>query len=279
MAYRQRFEPNGEDCVFFLPSEQDENLAIQLCGISYCPPGYRIGFDEFPNPAYTFEYIVSGSGFYQINGHSFRPSAGDAYIVPRGHRRHYWTAPADPWTKIWFNVSGELVENLMAMYHLEGVYFLPQCFLEQAFRNSWELVTGHLADARYGGWLAICTLLYHIGNHLRSAAEPFNPEAAALKKYLEQNFNRNFDLALLCRLIHRSPSQVFRIFKRAWGVSPLEYHTEHRLKMARSLLHNTPQSVKEIAAALGFPDQYYFSRIFKRHTGVSPRNYRIRGSN
>lgn len=79
------------------------------------------------------------------------------------------------------------------------------------------------------------------------------------------------DLAAVCYL---SESQFCRFFKSATGKSALEYVSEYRIERAAVLLSNTDLSISEIAAGVGFLDQNYFSRIFKRHKGMTPKEYR-----
>jgi len=64
------------------------------------------------------------------------------------------------------------------------------------------------------------------------------------------------------------------LFVRYRGVSTKEYLTRYRLSRACELLRHAPLSVGEIAAEVGYPDALTFSRLFKKHIGVSPAKYR-----
>ena len=63
-------------------------------------------------------------------------------------------------------------------------------------------------------------------------------------------------------------------FKKHTGVSPNEYIITQRISAACQLLVQTDKSISEIAAEVGYGDQYYFSRIFKKKMGVPPLGYR-----
>ena len=78
---------------------------------------------------------------------------------------------------------------------------------------------------------------------------------------------------------HISVSTLRRIVHEYSGYPLNEFI--HRLKIAeaKNLLLNTEMSVKELAEALGYQDMFYFSRVFKRVTGISPSSYRKRGGN
>lgn len=79
------------------------------------------------------------------------------------------------------------------------------------------------------------------------------------------------DLALLAGL---SPSHFSRIFRKWAGYSPMEYLKRARIEQARRLLAASDLSVKEIAAAVGFPDPYHFSRVFRQIDGLTATQYR-----
>ena len=82
----------------------------------------------------------------------------------------------------------------------------------------------------------------------------------------------------LAASIYKSPSQAIRIFKKKYGVTPYDYYVNIRIKKAVSLLKNTRLSIKEISYRLCFCDEHYFSNLFKKKTGKSPREYRKQGT-
>jgi len=73
----------------------------------------------------------------------------------------------------------------------------------------------------------------------------------------------------------RSPSTVTRLFKKLTGQSFKQYQISFRLRRAGELMAESPERpVSDIAAAVGFDDPLYFSRLFRRHTGKAPTAYR-----
>ena len=86
--------------------------------------------------------------------------------------------------------------------------------------------------------------------------------------YCEKVYTK--ELAALCNL---SESQFRRLFKEAYGVSPITYKNNLRIKMARSLLEAGAYSISEISDILGFDDIYAFSHAFKKSMGTAPSEY------
>lgn len=69
-------------------------------------------------------------------------------------------------------------------------------------------------------------------------------------------------------------SSFFRKFKHYTGVTPLQYLINIRLSNAKKLLETTDHSVSEIASLTGYDNALYFSRLFHKHIGMSPREYK-----
>ena len=94
--------------------------------------------------------------------------------------------------------------------------------------------------------------------------------------YMTQNLNRPLQVSTLAALVNISPSHYFALFKRHTGRAPMDYFTRLRMEKARRLLDTTASSVKEVAAALGYDDPFYFSRVFKSVNQLAPSNYRMK---
>lgn len=83
-----------------------ESFSPIMAGITYPDPAYEILV--YRRPLCVFEYVLSGRGHIERNGSILTVNAGDAYILTAGTYHHYYSDKVDPWTKIWFNVSGSL---------------------------------------------------------------------------------------------------------------------------------------------------------------------------
>ena len=92
--------------------------------------------------------------------------------------------------------------------------------------------------------------------------------------YMEQHVNQPLQVSTLAAQANVSPSHFFALFKQLKGCPPMDYFTRLRMRHARELLDTTSASVKEVAAALGYDDPFYFSRVFKSVHQVPPSRYR-----
>ena len=95
-----------------------------------------------------------------------------------------------------------------------------------------------------------------------------------VKTYIEENYNQDVNLDSLSRLVFLNPIYLSSMFKQETGISITDYIIEVRLKKAKELLADTPMFIGEIASAVGYKDTRYFSKLFLKHVGIKPTEYR-----
>lgn len=92
--------------------------------------------------------------------------------------------------------------------------------------------------------------------------------------YISQNFNTPLTLEDAACHVHLHPSYFSTLFKHSTGSSFKEYLNMVRIEESKQLLSNTDYSIIDIAIAVGFEDQSYFSKVFKKYTGLTPKQFR-----
>lgn len=99
--------------------------------------------------------------------------------------------------------------------------------------------------------------------------------AEILRDYLIHNYNKNINLNLIAYNMSYSAGYLTKIFVSQYECSPSKYLINLRMQKAQQLLtHNENLSIRQIGEVVGYHDQAYFSRIFKKYCGVSPAEYR-----
>ena len=96
-----------------------------------------------------------------------------------------------------------------------------------------------------------------------------------VKRYVKDHLADDLTVSGLAEIMHFNPQHLARSFKAETGRSILEYISTERIEAAKKLLLETNIPVKDVAALVGFPDYSYFTRVFKKETGKSPRQYRV----
>ena len=92
-------------------------------------------------------------------------------------------------------------------------------------------------------------------------------------KYIQFNYSHDISIDDIAKAVGVSRSHLYRVFMSNVGQSPIDYLTSYRISEACFLLKNSQLSIAEIAVSVGFFDQFYFSRVFKKSKGVPPSKY------
>lgn len=267
-----------EDLAAF-PRRRDSEeppFHIELTGISYCDGTYRIsrkGQKHF----FVFEYVISGSGTIAADGRSVTAKAGDIYIIDGRKPHTYYSSSDDPWTKVWFNVNGTLVESMLCLYEVpSGGVFCGCEGMEKLFTRGCASLMKNPEKAQPEGAKILLEIIMRLGEKLKSRehGRTSNPDALKVKELIDRSHTVIPSLEKMSRAAGKSPAQTIRIFKKQYGLSPHAYASARRMESARLMLVNTNKSIKEIAAELCFTDEFYFSGEFKRYWKKSPSHYR-----
>lgn len=100
-----------------------------------------------------------------------------------------------------------------------------------------------------------------------------SPVASAID-YIRQNLDRDISRAEIAEAIFLNPEYLSRLFKKETGIALNEYIIREKMEQAKCMLSETDIPVSLIALKTGYSNFSYFSQVFKRHTGVSPLEYR-----
>lgn len=92
--------------------------------------------------------------------------------------------------------------------------------------------------------------------------------------YIRRNIGENFDIANLASQACMSKDHYIRRFKQETGLTPVVYINNKKMEHAELLLITTPHPIKQIATLLGYEDYSYFNRVFFKHVGITPKQYR-----
>lgn len=100
--------------------------------------------------------------------------------------------------------------------------------------------------------------------------------ATLLTVLFNENYREKITLEALSKRFRASVSYIAHEFAREYGVSPINYVIERRITEAKFALTTTTQSLNQIAWHIGYENTYHFSKLFQRHVGCSPSEYRRR---
>jgi len=98
------------------------------------------------------------------------------------------------------------------------------------------------------------------------------------RRTMLERYDEPLDMEELARLSGVSPSRFYQAFREHTGFSPHKWLTAARLNASLARLSNAPASIMEVAHSVGYADELYFSRLFKKHMAVSPSEYVVRAN-
>ena len=183
----------------------------------------------------------------------------------------------------------EIVRNILAGYRGKE---LPQREMVRIIGSIFTLIDEDRTDTDHGSLIDQVLSSAHtheqLSEEIASLVVMFSKQAAAhgeqgsdaqvlaVRDYIERNFSKPLRIATLSDQFGFSASYLSILFKKVIGSSPNEYITECRMKHARWLLEVDPDlEIREVAAAAGYDDPYYFTRVFKTQNGCTPSEYKI----
>lgn len=257
-----------------LPGTSLLPIEISRFGITYPDKNYRI--KRTPSPCFIIEYIDSGSGYIEINGVKHKLSEKDVYIVHPGDFCEYYADKRDPYKKYWINFRSSHFFDFLKAYKIEervikgfdaSHYFEEIFALEKKSKKCDEL---YLPISKILFSMMLDIAVYKNEN---DAKDTFGL-AARVKDYLQHSLSSNISMETLEREYYRSKSQITKVFKKTYNITPYAYLIDLRIQLAKNLLKTTSKPVSEIAEYLCFSSEYHFSGSFKKRVGVCPREYR-----
>jgi two-component system, response regulator YesN len=117
--------------------------------------------------------------------------------------------------------------------------------------------------------------LTHIVQHVQAwRNSQANGKLSKAKEYIAKYYHRPLTLEEVAEYVELSPYYFSKLFKDRFGVTFIDYLTEIRIEKAKQEMMDHSKSLKEICFLVGYNDPNYFSRVFKKQTGLSPTEYR-----
>lgn len=220
----------------------------------------------------------AGSGWAQIGNEQLRVGAQSALIIPAGIPHRYGASQEAPWTIWWCHVRGADTPELIEAVLSSRGYTFPIRNIDQIVPLAESIVSDLERDTSPARLMSAAGVAWNLLTQiatdaaLRDRIEPVERAKAYLKDTLETSVR----VPELATLVGMSPSHLSALFKRSTGGGVLAYQTGLRIERARHLLDGTALSVAEVAAEVGYSDPLYFSRLFRKSQGQSPRDYRNR---
>lgn len=221
------------------------------------------------------EYIISGSGTVISNNNSFMVNTGDTYMLVEGSNMNYYSNPDDPFEKIWINVKGTLAKQIIEIYKLQDTVLFRNTNTHEMIQAIHDICRTEtnpqiIQDKVSGMFLSLIQYLYRNQKKIMSKSDTID----LFRYYIDCHITENIKLASAAEMVHMSVDHAIRVFKKKYGMTPHQYIIDSKMKIAKSMLKATSNSIAAIADSLDFSDPHNFSTQFQKYVGMRPTVYR-----
>lgn len=226
-------------------------------------------------------YITRGRGRFTSRGQEYRIIPGTAILLFPGVKHAYSPDMETGWDEYWVGLRGNYFETLQA----EGVitpakpvfYIGLHDVILESYLTIFERVKQQRPFFQYRVSSNIIMLLAEIISHDRS--KEFGSQSDSVVERAKFIFKENLygciEVEDVAEKLKMSSSYLGDVFKSYTGMTPYQYYLHLKVNKAKELIERDELNIKEIAHRLGFEDQYYFSRLFKKKTGVPPSRWSV----
>lgn len=231
---------------------------------------------------YILLYCVEGEGWVEIGGKRQIVSANQLFVISPKTACRYGAGSKNPWSNYWLHFTGEnaLVYS-PAINRVIDILPSSNSRIEERlllFEEMLQNVESHFKYEKVA-YANICLKQFlmsikYLQVYRSVKKEPENDLLEKVISFMKNNLNRNIRIDDFAKKCNCSSSNIYKLFKNNLDTAPLDFFIHLKMERACKYLVKTNMKVKEIGVKLGYEDPYYFSRIFSKHIGQSPANYR-----
>ena len=258
---------------------------LHITDIGYYPKAYH-HYRERNEPInqYVFIYCVEGAGWFKTDSSEHTVAENQYFILPAGVPHMYGSDETNPWTIYWIHFKGKFA-SLFANEQDRPIEIRPGLhsrisdrieLFEEIFRT---LEMGYSRE----NLMYACTVFHHYLGTLhyiqqyrdakKNEAQKSDIVSAAIH-YMKENLEKKLSLDQIATHTGYSTSHFTSMFNKRTGYAPLAYFNQLKIQQACKLLDFTDMKINQICYKIGIDDTYYFSRLFSKIMGMSPREYK-----
>ncbi len=230
---------------------------------------------------YVLHYVTSGKGTFTIGGKTFEISKDTMFMLFPNEKLSYQQDINEPWEYYWTAFSGKNAKNYVerCMFSVANpIYKASSEVIKHAFERLESLKK--LSSSIDIKALAIILDILSTVIEERRKNEKYNKNlmkdyVTQALSYIELNYNKaSLTLIEVSAALNINPNYLSRLFTSVLNMPFSKYLIMLRLQKACALIKNTDMYFKTISSCVGYDDNLYFSRIFKKYLGVTPKEYR-----
>jgi AraC-like DNA-binding protein len=282
-----------------------DKMEIDILNVEYCRVGTEWNYRNVNNPYSRIYLVTHGTATMTHHGQTFDLRPGNLYLIPcftqvdmfcPDYLRHYY---------VHFTARIETGLDILSLFACHYQADAERSNITRKFFDRLLELNPHRELSDYDARKPIFATMLDHAHRLDQAKTPANLlETNALLRlllavffsdfahpqtdntlqglarfspvldYLREHLHQPITVAQLAECVDLNPTYFCNLFSRYMGVSPIQYINKRRIEEAQKLLLSGHDTLFQIAQKVGFSDEYYFSRVFKKIVGLAPAHYR-----
>jgi AraC-like DNA-binding protein len=273
--------------AFHIPDSIEKTCGIEVtwAGRYHCGHNYSC-YREYGRNDYMLLYIIDGTGWYrQPGGPDYIAEAGSVLFFKPNEYQNIRCEEKNPWVLYGMHFSGKFLDRVVENSNLANrAGNLFHIGVNNELIALFEALVREIALDASGNFATVIGLAIQIlgetDKALHENARRMQSNYMSSEKinraiqYMNLNYNRKLNLNDIAAEAGYSVSRFVYLFKLYFKMSPIDFLLNERIEKAKKIIGITSLGIAEIGYSVGFSDQLYFSKAFKKRVGMSPKNYR-----
>lgn len=255
------------------------SLSVYNVGSQKCKPGFQWG--PGVRDHYLIHHVLHGRGRFEIRGKTYDLKKGDTFLIYPNTEACYRADDDDPWEYTWVGFAG--TDAFYLLNHTdfsEDSPVLEQVSLsveiERKIKRVYEAQGNTFCDAvsMTGELYSMIAMLMENSSPETKQRNLQTDRVERAVRYIEEHYSYPITIEDIAGYTGVCRSHLYRMFRKVLQKSPKDYLEEYRIRQACQLLGETGLPITTIAHSVGYEDNLYFSKAFKKNVGKTPSDYR-----
>ncbi|RUS47771.1 AraC family transcriptional regulator [Cohnella sp. AR92] len=266
------------------PDDRAALLTVLFVGESQTRPEHKVGPKVVDY--YLLHHVMSGRGVFASGDLRVELRAGQSFLIHPRQLVSYESDSKEPWRYRWIAFSGRIADELVLDAGLSAMAPIADTGDSPGPGSRFEAIFDAFRQKAKSAALTANGQLHLLLAELKEAAadgssEPLRPDSHSeelvqrVVGYLSAQYPEVVTIEAMSETLGYNRAYLSRIFKQHTGLTPIAFLTRTRIDHGRRLLRERHElTVEQIASSVGYPDALYFSKLFRKHYGQTPTEYR-----
>lgn len=224
---------------------------------------------------YQIIYIYKGTGDFYLNNEWTTLTAGNIVLFRPSVPQFYSYYAAEKPEVYWIHFTGNQCESILNRYSIKNCYIGESLSVKLLFQDiitELQLKKLHYEDIILGNfYILLSTIHRSFHQTLRPSENDFSIDCLIFE--MNSKYMENWTVSSMADFCKLSDSYFSHTFKQRMGVSPMQFLNNLRIEKAKEFLTSNSMSIATVARLVGYEDPLYFSRVFRKSTGIAPHMF------